>query len=123
MKANPELKDLDALNWEKCKVLVLARASGEQGVPLSEITGEPAEVVHHIDGRTSPRKDWPDREDWPHSPLNCIVLTVAQHTWAHANTKASRVALWNRLFIIYGDLVWRGKTYRTWLEGPGPWRR
>jgi hypothetical protein len=86
---------------------------------------QPADVVHHIDGRDPPLRGWPEeiRECWPHCVLNGIAVRRAIHPdWVHGRMNYTKRLFWRLLRDKYGDLVWKGKTYREWFEGEGPWR-
>lgn len=122
---DPELRALDRMNWEKCRLQVIERASRGGHGPLSEVSGGPPGDVHHIDGRTKPMQNWdPEiREGWPHSLLNCILLTDAEHDWVGDNMRAARTLLWNRLLILYSHLEWGGKGYSEWLLNYAPFKR
>lgn len=99
------------------RLLVKERSGG-----LSEVTGRPGEVNHHILGRNKPRgfKGLPDELKvwWPHAPMNCMILTRSEHEGAHKYTKMMRVLLLNLLLLRHGDRIWEGKSYREWLNEP-----
>lgn len=112
---------LDKINEANLHVALEGRSRG-----LSEITGRPGEVIHHILGRNKPQgfKNLPlaIQEVWPHVEFLCIVLTRGEHQGAHKYSKMMKVLLLNLLLLHYGDRVWEGKTYREWLNEE-PFRR
>jgi len=103
---------INEANW---RIALEERSGG-----VSEVTGRPGEVGHHILGRGKPRgfKALPEalKEKWPHVLMNGIVLTRGEHQCAHKYSKMMRVLLLNLLLLRHGDRVWEGRSYREWLN-------
>ena len=99
------------------RAAIMERSDG-----LSEVTGRPGEVIHHILGRGKPKgfKNLPlaIKEIWPHHLLNGIMLTRAEHEAAHRYSKMMRVLLLNLLLLRYGDTMLEDRTCREWLNEP-----
>lgn len=118
MGKKKSLNKIHEANW---RILLEERSGG-----LSEVTGRPGEVGHHILGRGKPKgfKGLHPalKEIWPHVPMNGTVLTRGEHEGAHKYSKMFRVLFLNLLLLRYGDRVWEGRTYREWLNEE-PFRR
>ena len=115
---------------EWCKYNSIA----EPGIHTHHIPGVDA---HHIWPKSTARKPnkWdieqlPEGlEDWPDVELNGIFLCSACHQGAHGTSgkakrgagpgiRISRPAFYRMLITQYPGRIYKGKTYREWLEGP-----
>jgi len=108
------LKDLYEQNM---RLFVKERSKG-----LSEITGRPGGVIHHILGRGIPNgfqaapgmvRLW-----WPHVPPGCMVLTAGEHEATIKYPKMLRFLLVRMMLLQYPDRIWEGRSYKEWLQEP-----
>lgn len=116
---------------------VYERANGLCEWHVYNGTVKPGDDAHHVWPTSTARKPnkWDTEqlpeglEDFPDVPMNGIYLCSPCHQGAHGtNAKArrgagpgiriSRPAFYRMLAAQYGDRVFRGKSYKEWLEGP-----
>ena len=104
------------MHEQNMRFLVEDRSGG-----VSEITGRPGGVIHHILGRNKPRgfKGLPEvlREWWPHVPFLCMVLTAGEHEATIKYPRMLKILLVERMYCRHGELIWEGRDYAAWLWG------